>query len=86
MLSDVAGGAGYGEGDVLMAKSEPQIDLYSTNFTCGRNAFASAKKTETADVIAGTEVGFRVNQGLPDKDAEYVCSAKFPPFLRFRRL
>lgn len=39
----------------------PQYDIHSTNVTCGRSAFASASTTETADVIAGSEVGFRVS-------------------------
>ncbi|KAM7186853.1 Glycosyl hydrolase family 61 domain containing protein [Naviculisporaceae sp. PSN 640] len=42
-------------------KTPPQTDIYSTNITCGREAFASAAKTETADVLAGDEVGFRVS-------------------------
>ena len=48
------------------------MDIYSTNLTRGRLAFKYATTMETADVIAGTEVGFRVNQGLPDEDAKYV--------------
>jgi hypothetical protein len=36
-----------------------QMDIYSPNITCGRNAFDSAPKTEAADVVAGSEVGFR---------------------------
>jgi hypothetical protein len=70
--SDVAGAPGYVEPGNVGSKSVPHIDLFSTNFTCGRNAFDSAAKTETADVIAGTEIGFRVNQGIDEPDAEYV--------------
>jgi hypothetical protein len=36
-------------------------DIWSTDITCGRQAFASANKTQTADVVAGSEVGFRVS-------------------------
>ncbi|KAF2112673.1 glycoside hydrolase [Lophiotrema nucula] len=68
-VRDVAG-AGY-YSDEVVDKTEPQFDLYSTNFTCGRLAFASAEKTETADVLAGSLVGFRVHEGLPEPDANY---------------
>ncbi|CAI6338965.1 unnamed protein product [Periconia digitata] len=46
----------------------PQYDTTSTNFTCGRLAIDYAKTTETADVIAGTVVSFRVNQGFAPDD------------------
>jgi hypothetical protein len=39
-------------------------DLNSSNITCGRRAFDWAAKTETADVLAGSEVGFRVSWSL----------------------
>jgi hypothetical protein len=39
----------------------PQWDIHSSNITCGRLAFESAAKTETADIIAGEEVGFRLS-------------------------
>ena len=42
-------------------KTVPQEDLYNSNITCGRNAFDAAPSTETADVIAGSEVGFGVS-------------------------
>lgn len=42
-------------------KAVPQTDLNSPGLTCGRSAFDSAAKTETADVLAGSEVGFRVS-------------------------
>ncbi|KAF2794919.1 lytic polysaccharide monooxygenase, partial [Melanomma pulvis-pyrius CBS 109.77] len=32
-------------------------EIYTTNFTCGRDAIKSAAKTETATVVAGEEVG-----------------------------
>lgn len=62
-VRDVAGGYEPNESDLGYMKTIPQYDVTSTNFTCGRLAFDSAKKTETADVVAGTEVSFRVNQG-----------------------
>jgi hypothetical protein len=68
LTSNVAGGTepeDYGPG---YAKTIPQYDVTSTNFTCGRLAFDSAKKTQTADVVAGTEVSFRVNQGGDNDD------------------
>jgi hypothetical protein len=43
-----------------LEKIVPQYDLTSTNITCGRNAFDSAFMTDTATVIAGDEMGFRV--------------------------
>lgn len=42
-------------------KVSPQEDINSPNITCGRDAFKFAAVTETADVIAGSEVGFRVS-------------------------
>ncbi|KAK4035332.1 glycosyl hydrolase family 61-domain-containing protein [Parachaetomium inaequale] len=42
-------------------KTPPQMDVHNPNITCGRLAFDSAAKTETADVLAGSEVGFRVS-------------------------
>lgn len=39
----------------------PQIGdaIYDSNITCGRLAYLSASKTETATVLAGSELGFR---------------------------
>lgn len=42
-------------------KTPSQMDINDPGITCGRNAFDSAAKTETADVVAGSEVGFRVS-------------------------
>ncbi|KAK3314050.1 glycosyl hydrolase family 61-domain-containing protein [Apodospora peruviana] len=42
-------------------KTPPQMDINHSDITCGRKAFASAAATETADVLAGSEVGFRVS-------------------------
>lgn len=50
----------FPEGDQF-EKTPPQTDINNPNITCGRNAFDSASKTETADVLAGSEVGFRVS-------------------------
>ncbi|KAF2657037.1 lytic polysaccharide monooxygenase [Lophiostoma macrostomum CBS 122681] len=44
--------------------AQPLRDLFSTNFTCGRSAWESMTTTETADVVAGSEIGFRINQGI----------------------
>ncbi|KAK3290382.1 glycosyl hydrolase family 61-domain-containing protein [Chaetomium fimeti] len=49
-------------------KTPPIMDINGANITCGRNAFHSAAKTETADILAGSEVGFRVST---DGDGEY---------------
>lgn len=42
-------------------KLDPIIGAANPNITCGRAAFDSAPRTETADVLAGSEVGFRVS-------------------------
>lgn len=42
-------------------KVPPQIDVKHPDITCGRSAFKFAATTETADVLAGSEVGFRVS-------------------------
>ena len=42
-------------------KIVPQFDIHHPDITCGRQAFKSAATTETADVLAGSEVGFRVS-------------------------
>lgn len=64
--SDVAFAEYYNKGvdwpaDNEFPKTVPQLDIQSENVTCGRLAFESAGKTETADVLAGSEVGFRVS-------------------------
>jgi len=51
-------------------KIRPQYDLDSEGMTCGREAWKSAGRTETADVIAGSQVGFHVQR---DYDLENVC-------------
>ncbi|KAK4156057.1 glycosyl hydrolase family 61-domain-containing protein [Chaetomidium leptoderma] len=50
----------YPEGNEF-PKTPPQMDINHPDITCGRKAFDSAAKTETADVLAGLEVGFRVS-------------------------
>lgn len=64
-ISDVASQYAYGPWDYPEGsdypKVSPQTDIYSPNITCGREAFASAATTSTADVLAGSEVGFRVS-------------------------
>ncbi|KAK4032570.1 glycosyl hydrolase family 61-domain-containing protein [Parachaetomium inaequale] len=42
-------------------KLDPIIGAANPNITCGRAAFDSAPQTETVDVLAGFEVGFRVS-------------------------
>lgn len=42
-------------------KVSPQMDINDPDITCGRKAFKSAATTKTADVLAGSEVGFRVS-------------------------
>lgn len=71
MRSDVAEYPGYVEPGDLAGKSVPAIDIYSTNFTCGRLAFDSAAKTKTADVVAGSTVGFKLNVGTAE-DVSWV--------------
>ncbi|KAF2877953.1 glycoside hydrolase [Massariosphaeria phaeospora] len=41
-------------------------DMYSNNITCGRNASLYAATTKTATVLAGSEVGFAINDRDPD--------------------
>ena len=42
-------------------KTPPQMDINHPDITCGRSAFDAAAKTETVDVLAGSEIGFRVS-------------------------
>ncbi|KAK4110369.1 lytic polysaccharide monooxygenase [Canariomyces notabilis] len=63
-------------------KTIPQgtSDLNSSNITCGRRAFDWAAKTETADVLAGSEVGFRVSWSLNCTNhyaPEYACGVSY---------
>ena len=42
-------------------KLDPIIGTDNPNITCGRAAFDSAPRTETVDILAGSEVGLRVS-------------------------
>ncbi|KAJ4295363.1 hypothetical protein N0V90_007375 [Kalmusia sp. IMI 367209] len=62
--------------------------LDSTNFTCGRDAIKSAGATETAALIAGSQIGFRVipqidvgnpyNNTIFHEGPGYIYMAKAP--------
>ncbi|RYP11677.1 hypothetical protein DL765_007636 [Monosporascus sp. GIB2] len=57
-------------------KIVPIIGADNPNVTCGRQAFESANRTKTADVLAGSEVGFRVStDGDGTRDSPYF----YPP-------
>lgn len=59
-------------------KLDPIIGAADPNITCGRAAFTSAPQTQTADVLAGSEIGFRVSaDGDGNRNAEY---SQFPRF------
>ncbi|KAK4232777.1 hypothetical protein C8A03DRAFT_39590, partial [Achaetomium macrosporum] len=59
-------------------KLDPIIGAANPNITCGRAAFDSASRTETADVLAGSEVGFRVStDGNGNRNSAY---SQFPSF------
>lgn len=64
-------------------KIPPIIGVDNPAVTCGRRAFEAANRTQTADVLAGTEVGFRVStDGYGTRDSLYyyppVGSMKYP--------
>jgi len=42
-------------------KLSPIIGPADPNITCGRAAFDAMPRTQTADVVAGSEIGFRVS-------------------------
>ncbi|KAK4166936.1 glycosyl hydrolase family 61-domain-containing protein [Cladorrhinum sp. PSN259] len=53
-------------------KLDPIIGSDNPNVTCGRLAFNSAPRTETADILAGSEVGFRVSaDGYGNRQGPY---------------
>lgn len=52
----------YAPSGPLVSKTAPQNDINSPNITCGRLAFDAAERTEIADVMAGTLVGFKSGQ------------------------
>ena len=43
---------------------EPLFDVTSLDIICGRNGTHTGLETKIADVIAGSEIGFAVNQGV----------------------
>ncbi|KAG7291217.1 hypothetical protein NEMBOFW57_001229 [Staphylotrichum longicolle] len=62
-------------------KLDPIIGSDNPNVTCGRAAFDSAPHTETADVLAGSEIGFRVSaDGYGNRDAFYHGFSPYPNF------
>ncbi|KAK5653488.1 hypothetical protein OQA88_8974 [Cercophora sp. LCS_1] len=64
-------------------KLAPIIGPDNENITCGRGAFLAAPRTKTADVLAGSEVGFRVSSdgyGVRDGVFSSPSEAKYPAF------
>lgn len=53
----------YKLGDIR-GKIHPQRYINSEGLACGRIAFASAGKTETADIVAGADVGFHISKQM----------------------
>lgn len=76
-----------GSDNSLYALAEPHYDIFSTNFTCGRDAFDAAWATETADVVAGSEIGFRLNQGYEESvpSTNYGLNHQGPAFAYLAR-
>ncbi|KAF2866653.1 glycosyl hydrolase family 61-domain-containing protein [Massariosphaeria phaeospora] len=66
-VREIADAPGYPAGHEVK-KGHPVEDIYHRDITCNRDAFNAAAKTETADVIAGSEVGFHIFVGTPNKD------------------
>lgn len=64
-------------GENELPKADPLRNIYSSDITCGRNAFAAAGTTETATVIAGEEVGFRVSMGGREEYASAVSLIRY---------
>ena len=50
--------------DDIWGKIRPNHDINDEAMACGRRAFASAGKTETADIEAGSEVGFHISKQI----------------------
>jgi hypothetical protein len=65
-------------------KVPPIIGPADPNITCGRAAFDAAARTDIADVLAGSEVGFRVSaDGSNGNRADVVDqgpSTRYPSF------
>ncbi|KAI1337334.1 glycosyl hydrolase family 61-domain-containing protein [Xylariaceae sp. FL0016] len=51
----------YADDIYALGKVAPILDLASPAITCGRDAAASGPTTSTADVLAGSEIGFRLS-------------------------
>lgn len=65
-------------------KVPPIIGSTGPNITCGRWAFDSASRTETADVLAGSEVGFRVSaDGYSNRNNSETRPLDAPPYPTF---
>lgn len=84
---DVQGPSALVEGEWeewTQAYKLPEItDIASENITCGRAAFLAAPRTKTADVLAGSEVGFRVSSdgnGVRDGVFSSAGGNKYPSF------
>ncbi|KAK3395198.1 glycoside hydrolase [Podospora didyma] len=62
-------------------KLAPIIGASDPNITCGRAAFNAAPRTEIADVLAGSEVGFRVSaDGYGNINEPYPMGPTPPSF------
>ncbi len=64
-------------------KLAPIIGPDDANITCGRAAFNAAPRTETADILAGSEVGFRVStDGNGNRDGVFhsIGDIQYPAF------
>lgn len=71
--SDVIGDPDNAQNEVpgsVANKMHPQYKRESEAMACGRMASLAAKTTETADVVAGTEVGFHIQHEF---DGSNVC-------------
>jgi len=51
----------------------PNYDLYSDNIRCGRDGHLHGKGTQTATVVAGSEIGMRIR----DWDVSYLSINTF---------
>lgn len=54
-------GSKYDPSEWGLTKVDPNYDLYSNNIRCGRDGHLSGKGTQTATVVAGSEIGVRIN-------------------------
>ncbi|KAF2660995.1 lytic polysaccharide monooxygenase [Lophiostoma macrostomum CBS 122681] len=51
-------------------QQKPLYDLTSSNIRCGRDAMTTGNGTEIATVIAGHEIGFRLDLWFPKSDSK----------------